>query len=203
MKIDLFEFARQQSTASGATSLADLPRIETPDRGGNLAWTASGSTHGRHGAVRLDLTIDGEVVLICQRCLGPMTEPLHLRPKFLVAADEQTADALDQDDDFDVVVGSAEFDLDVLIEDEVVLALPIAPPPRDLSRRQDRRRGGGRQAVPLRLPGRAEDGVRPVRRGRQRQRTLNRHLRHEPGALMRCFQTEPRCTTSACRRRPC
>ena len=127
MKIDLFEFARQQESASGRTSLADLPRIETPNRDGSLAWTAAGSARGRHGGLRLDLTVDGDVVLICQRCLEPMTEALHLRPKFLVAADEDTADALDQDDDFDVVVGSAEFDLDTLIEDEVVLALPIAP----------------------------------------------------------------------------
>jgi len=127
MKIDLFEFARQQSTASGETSLADLPRIDTADRSGRLAWTAAGSTHGRHGALRLDLSIDGDVALICQRCLEPMTETLRLRPRFLVAADEDRADAMDQDDEFDVVVGSAEFDLDTLIEDEVLLALPIAP----------------------------------------------------------------------------
>ena len=127
MKIDLFEFARQQSTASGDVPLANLTRIETVDRSGSLAWTATGSARGRHGASRLDLTVDGDVVLVCQRCLEPMTESLHLRPKFLVVADEATADLLDQDNAFDVVVGSTEFDLDTLIEDEVVLALPIAP----------------------------------------------------------------------------
>ncbi len=127
MKIDLFEFVRNDETASGEAPLSALARIETPDRHGALAWSAAGSMRGRHGAPRLDLRIDGDVVLICQRCLQPMKQPLHLRSRFLVADDEDSADRLDQDDDFDVVVGAAHFDLDALIEDEVILALPVAP----------------------------------------------------------------------------
>ena len=127
MPIDLFEFARQRRTATGDVALAGLERIDTPDRSGSLAWKATGGDHGRHGALRLDLRIDGDVTLVCQRCLQPMVESLHLQSKFLIAADEDAADALDQDDDFDVVVGSTEFSLDGLIEDEVILALPIAP----------------------------------------------------------------------------
>ena len=127
MKIDLFEFARQNETASGETPLTALPRIETPDPRGALAWSAEGSTRGRHGGPRLDLAIDGDVVLVCQRCLQPMTQPLDLKARFLIADDEEAADRLDQDDEFDVVVGSPTFDLDSLIEDEVILALPVAP----------------------------------------------------------------------------
>ncbi len=107
--------------------MVDLPRVDTPDRGGGLSWSATGSTKGRHGALRLDLAVDGEVVLTCQRCLGPMTKPLQLRSRFLIAKDEDAAEALDQDDDYDVVVGSEAFETDTLIEDEVLLALPIAP----------------------------------------------------------------------------
>lgn len=127
MKIDLFEFARHGRTESGHVPLSRLTRIETPEPTGSLAWSATGSTKGRHGALRLDLTVTGAVVLICQRCLKPMTETLDLRPRFLIAPDDDTADALDQDDKFDVVVGAPTFELDTLIEDEVILALPIAP----------------------------------------------------------------------------
>lgn len=127
MKIDLFEFARQHRTTSGRAPLAALPRIETIDRDGALDWTATGSSQGRRGALRLDLAVDGTVSLTCQRCLQPMTETLHLASRFLVAGDEATAEQLDQDDEFDVVVGAADFELDALIEDEVILALPIAP----------------------------------------------------------------------------
>jgi uncharacterized protein len=127
MKIDLFAFARLKQSASGTTSLQDLPRVETVERDGALAWVATGSMNGRHGAPRLDLSVDGEVTLICQRCLQPLQEPIAIRSRFLIAADEATAEALDQDDAYDVVVADAEFELDTLIEDEVILALPSAP----------------------------------------------------------------------------
>lgn len=127
MIIDLFEFARQQKSASGEASLATLSRIDTPDRAVLLTWSAQGSLHGRHGTPRLDLMVDGSVSLICQRCLQPMTQPIHVANRFLIADDEDAADQLDQDDDYDVVVGSATFDLNTLIEDEVILALPSAP----------------------------------------------------------------------------
>ena len=127
MKIDLFEFARQHRSVSGRVPLSALPRIDAIDRSASLDWTAIGSDRGRHGTLRLDLGIEGAVELTCQRCLQPMTEHLKLSSRFLVAGDEASADHLDQDDEFDVVVGSEDFDLDGLIEDEVILALPIAP----------------------------------------------------------------------------
>jgi uncharacterized protein len=127
MTIDLFEFARQQQTVTGELPITSLTRIETPDREGSLTWSARGSIHGRHGALRLDLAVDGSIAMICQRCLQPMKEPLHIVSKFLIADDEAQADLLDQDDDFDVVVGSKTFEIETLIEDEVILALPSAP----------------------------------------------------------------------------
>ncbi len=127
MKIDLFEFARLRERATGDLPLAALGRIDMPSRDGSLAWSARGSMNGRHGTPRLDVDVDGAVVLTCQRCLQPMREPVAIRARFLVAADEDEADALDQDDDFDVVVATQGFELDGLIEDEVILALPSAP----------------------------------------------------------------------------
>ena len=127
MIVDLFEFARQSGTATGTVPVATMTRIETPHRDGQFAWTARGSMLGRHGNPRLDLGIDGAVTLDCQRCLQPLVLPVRLSTKLLVASDEDAADALDQDDDYDVVIGSTAFDIDALVEDEVILALPSAP----------------------------------------------------------------------------
>jgi uncharacterized protein len=127
MKLDLFAFARLQQTASGDVAVKGLTRVDAAPSDDVLAWTARGSLNGRHGGPRLDLDIEGSVTLICQRCLQPMQEPISLSARFLIAADEATADDLDQDDDFDVVVGATEFEIDTLIEDEVILALPSAP----------------------------------------------------------------------------
>lgn len=127
MKIDLFAFARSKQTVSGTVSLRVLSRVDTVDRDGVLSWSAAGSMTGRHGSARLDLSVEGTVTLTCQRCLQPLQEPIAIRSQFLIAVDEATADALDQDDDFDVVVADPAFELDTLIEDEVILALPSAP----------------------------------------------------------------------------
>lgn len=130
MKVDLFQLVRTDGKAAGVLPFAHATRIDTPERSGELAWKAAARADTRvgHGAVgRLDLDIDGAVVLVCQRCLQPMTEPLALRAHFVVAGDEESADVLDADDAFDVIVGAPDFDLDALVEDEVLLALPIAP----------------------------------------------------------------------------
>lgn len=127
MKIDPFEFARTGEDARGELPLSSLRRIDSPSRDGSLGWSARGSMTGRHGAPRLDLAVDGTVTLTCQRCLQPMQQPVAIRARFLIAADEDAADAMDQDDEFDVVVAQPGFDLDELIEDEVILALPSAP----------------------------------------------------------------------------
>lgn len=126
MKLDLFEFARLGGEASGELALARMHRIDTPDRTGAVSWKAAGATGNRLGALQLDLDIDGRIALVCQRCLQEMTHTLAIRSHFLIAHDEGAATALD-DDAWDVIVGAADYELDALIEDEVILSLPIAP----------------------------------------------------------------------------
>ena len=130
MKIDLFEFARLGREACGQLALIDMQRVDTPDRKGALIWKAalaSDRRNGKAGLPRLDLDIDGKIELVCQRCLQPMTHGVGIRSHFLIAPDEEAAAALDDDDAYDAIVGATDFDLDALIEDEVILALPIAP----------------------------------------------------------------------------
>ena len=127
MQIDLFDFSVSGGEAGGAISLTDLPRVETPDRRGTLVWRAQGSID-RSGHRIVALEIDGSIALICQRCLEPLMHQLAIRSRFRLAADEQAAAASDdENDDVDVIAGSEHFDFDTLIEDEVILSLPIAP----------------------------------------------------------------------------
>lgn len=127
MKVDLFEFARTAREAEGEIPVARLERIDSPDPKGVLRWRAVGSLVGRDQVPHLDLQVEGTVVLTCQRCLKPMEHPVAIDAKFLIAPDEATAESLDEDDAFDVLAGSPDFDLDALVEDEVILSLPIAP----------------------------------------------------------------------------
>lgn len=78
------------------------------------------------GRLLLTGTLDVPVELICQRCLGPLHEQLHCALRVLVLDSE--AELLALPDERDAVV-AADGDMDVpgLIEDELLLSLPLVP----------------------------------------------------------------------------
>ena len=54
-------------------------------------------------------------------------QPVEAERDFLFVADEATAEALDEDSEADVLVISRDFDALSLVEDELILALPLVP----------------------------------------------------------------------------
>jgi len=138
--IDIFEFVRHQRSAVGTIGLGRLPRLlaEVPpdaaDLPAPLNWQASGSTtsqadeSGQHDERWLEVKVEGAVWLECQRCLAPLMQPLDVQARYRVVETEAEADAAPlDDDDADVIVGSRQFDLIELIEEEVLLSLPLVP----------------------------------------------------------------------------
>lgn len=70
------------------------------------------------------LAVSAEVVMTCQRCLGPVRRRLHSETD-LVFADEGAADLPEGSE---VVTGDPHrLDFKALVEDELLLALPIIP----------------------------------------------------------------------------
>jgi len=90
-----------------------------------LGQRASLEGGGTQAALRLE--VGTEVRLECQRCLQPMTVPLHVGRRFFFVAGEESAAALDEDSEEDVLALVPSFDLHALVEDELLLALPIVP----------------------------------------------------------------------------
>lgn len=129
--IDAFEFSRLKERAEGELQVSDLARLsgETADRSGVLKWVLVGGA-GDLGHPQLTLAVSGQVTLICQRCLGAMLFDVSSRSDLVLAENEAAADALEQlldDDSIDVIEGSTAFNVSNLIEDEALLALPVAP----------------------------------------------------------------------------
>jgi uncharacterized protein len=76
----------------------------------------------------LDLTLNGELHLICQRCLKPYVAQLAENRQFLLLASEAEADAYPiEDDELEPLVASQHFNLLETIEDEILLSLPLIP----------------------------------------------------------------------------
>ncbi len=141
---DLFALCRKGIVASGEVAVRDLPRIlaetaaDAPASAADEAFAYTLAGFVREEAVEpgvpvsqrlfLDLEVKGRVWLDCQRCLQVYAEPIATSMRFEVVASEEAADAVPMDDDeIDVIVGAKQFSLLELMEDEVLLALPVAP----------------------------------------------------------------------------
>lgn len=110
-----------------ADSLLPLPSDGAPPP---VAWQARGEQRPVTGGAPqtwLHLQASTHVTLQCQRCLQPLHEPLQIDRWFRFAASEDEAARLDEESEDDVLVLSRSFDLQELLEDELILALPLVP----------------------------------------------------------------------------
>jgi uncharacterized protein len=122
--LDVLGLARNGAVVEREFPIAGFERLR--DRLAEPTGTAQVRAEFRlaGGWPAADLTVDAGVVLICQRCLGPLRLRLKSASR-LVFADEGTAE-LPEDRE---AVGEDPHDLDLaaLVEDELLLALPIIP----------------------------------------------------------------------------
>ena len=125
--IDAFEFSRLKERREGASPVSDLGRLaeELADPSGTLKWVlAGGSNHVAHP--QLTLTVTGSLQITCQRCLSPFAFDVDSESVLILAKDEASADDIDallDDDQIDVIIGSKALDIIQLVEDEALLAL--------------------------------------------------------------------------------
>lgn len=127
--IDGPEFARLGRRLEFAVPVTDLPRLADSVAGdsGQLLCAVQGEL-GQEGDAFLVLSIGGRLILNCQRCLEAMEYPLQLSGRLmLVPAGSPWPDEELMEDGFDAIEAGREMALLPLIEDEVLLALPIAP----------------------------------------------------------------------------
>jgi len=73
----------------------------------------------------LNLKVKADLPMRCQRCFGIMSVPISLSFDYLIT-DEQLVE-MDDVDELDWLEPSPDMDILALIEDELLIALPIAP----------------------------------------------------------------------------
>lgn len=126
--IDSIDFAKNGRKISGEAPLAEMPRLldtlENPQ--GVLSYTVHGGMSS-FGVPLLDVSMAGQVQLCCQRCLNVMDYPISLEERLLLR-DQASLDALDDDEEeFDSILAEAHLDVLNILEEEILLSLPIAP----------------------------------------------------------------------------
>lgn len=134
-RLDVRALARAGDLLVGEVSLGQCERLlsEMADVGEALPmihWRAQGEWRERLGGAGqcwLHVSAQLELPLQCQRCLGSVTLPLEFDRSFRFVADEATAEREDEDAEEDLLVMSPQFNLLALIEDELLMALPLVP----------------------------------------------------------------------------
>ena len=127
--IDALEFARSAQESSGSVSVSALRRLEDLlyDSAGSLSYELHGRRDERNRP-RLAVVVTGELHLQCQRCLGLLDYPVDVMNSLLVLAPGTEPEDEQEDPDApDTIEADAELDVAALIEDEVLLSLPLAP----------------------------------------------------------------------------
>ncbi len=155
LRLPVAHFATDGQQAAGDWAIAELPRLAdsecpvdagsplktraadapaTPSRAaGDLTrrvrWRAVGSLRpvGGEQQIWIHLLADADVILQCQRCLLPLDESVRVDRQFRFVADEETAAALDDESEEEILALPKWLNLRELVEDEMLLALPLVP----------------------------------------------------------------------------
>jgi uncharacterized protein len=125
---DIRRFCKEGRRLDGALGATGLPRLQDLLAGGegSLSFVLRGQSGGK-GQPLLQLEIQGALPLVCQRCLLPVEVPLSIaRTLALVPEDAPLTQAELEDDEVDFLPSGKALDVQSLIEEEVLLALPIA-----------------------------------------------------------------------------
>lgn len=135
-RLDARRFAQVGATLTGELALTELSRL-AQDLAGPIApdaranWSARGTLRpGPAGTAPdpwLHLQVQATVPLTCQRCLAAVDTGLLVDRWFRFVADEATAEAQDDDCEEDLLPLEPRPDLADVIEDELIMALPLVP----------------------------------------------------------------------------
>lgn len=133
-RLDVRAFARAGATLDGEDALQQHERLMAETHGASaeprVRWTARGESRAQPGSadqIWLHLTASATIPLTCQRCMKPVDVPLSVARSFRFVADEATAEIEDEQSEEDVLALGHDFSLTELIEDELLMELPLVP----------------------------------------------------------------------------
>ena len=127
--IDSLEFATTHSELHGKIAASGLPRIQDLLSSGEglIEYSLFGDVNEK-GKPVLQLDVKGKLPLQCQRCLGPMVYDVGFSSRLeLVKGLDQLPEHGEEEDKVDQIEADPKLDVLALVEDEILLGLPIAP----------------------------------------------------------------------------
>ncbi len=126
VQIDPIRLADEGIRLQGELSGSELPRwraFSVPGSEAEPVVVDLQFERAAQGARRMQGTIHGRVEMLCQRCLRPMSVAISAKP-FLGLV---PADAAEEADEAETLRVTAPIKLAELVEDELLLAMPMIP----------------------------------------------------------------------------
>ena len=126
--LDTLLFAQSGGSLEGELRADELPRLRGNLTSDDVAvqYRLSGGTESSRPVLRLE--VSGCVWLTCQRCLELYPERFELRNVLPIARDESELALWEAEDPLvDALIADTRFDVASLVEDEILLGLPVVP----------------------------------------------------------------------------
>ena len=131
LSINNLEFAQSEQFISGEVNLLEMDRLldelfmpQTPVAEPSIQFTLTGHNK-KYRSPSLHLNVGAHLPTTCQRCLNAMSVNLKLEFDYLITDNEPVG--FDENDDLDWLEISATMSVPALVEDELLIAFPIAP----------------------------------------------------------------------------
>jgi len=126
---DAFVFAREGRVLEGTLAVSSFERLHDllAEVSGDVSFRLQGYK-GERGELMLHLVVGGVIPLACQRCLKAITFELDVDSLLEIIPEgaDMSQDEL-EDDTRDFLPLAGELYVAELVEDEILLALPVAP----------------------------------------------------------------------------
>ena len=125
IQIDPLDLAKNQVQLEGQYLTANLPRLAefSPSKDAKV-HVKLGFIQETDALIKVTGSIDSRLRLTCERCLQPFEYEISLEPKFYF---DVSGVEPDEQDERDIIQVKGPVDLKSLVEDEVLLALPMIP----------------------------------------------------------------------------
>ncbi|MES2281428.1 MAG: DUF177 domain-containing protein [Pseudomonadota bacterium] len=133
-RLNIQAFAKEGEPLVAITPLQKFERLAAelrePEADSTVSWQADAELRSGSGSdedIWLHLQAKTAVTLTCQRCMAAMQAPLDVDQWYRFVATEEIAMAEDDESEEDLLVLEPQFDLTAVLEDELLMALPLVP----------------------------------------------------------------------------
>ncbi len=133
-RLNMQAFAQEGVPLVETTLLQNMERLAQEAQGlqpdSAVNWQARAELRagsGADGDIWLHLQAKTSIPLTCQRCMGAVETPIEVEQWYRFVASEDIAMAEDDQSEEDLLVMAPQFDLLEVLEDELLMALPLVP----------------------------------------------------------------------------